>query len=346
MAARPAYVVLEYDGPAFRRWLEAAEAQPGSTDDPPGSARVSASRLVPVDVGRDAGELRRLYPDRSRDLIVPAIVRPRWTCPDECEGDRAGKAVLSVRIQSLLVREIHVPKDLAAPPRGAPGGGASAAPAPPRPAALRGPAPVRRAPRAVGGRGPPHGAVSFAVWPLRPVVSKAATRTGARRPGSGRGPRGSSCSARCRPWCSAGRSPGSRGWQRTWPSTTARPGRGDPVAQARDLPVQPGQLALPEDVHELATRRRGRGPRPSPRRAPGPRPGPRPRPARPARGASARACSPGARRRSGSRTTGCPGCPGCSSDRTRSGGPSRRRRPGRGGCPAGRGARCGSSRRG
>jgi len=115
MAARPAYVVLEHDGAAFRRWLEAAEAQPGVTDAPPGSARASASRLVPIDVGRDAGELRRLYPDRSRDLIVPAIVRPRWTCPDECEGDGAGKAVLSVLIQSLLVREIHVPKGLGAP---------------------------------------------------------------------------------------------------------------------------------------------------------------------------------------------------------------------------------------
>jgi hypothetical protein len=115
MAARPAYIVLEHDGEAFRRWLEAAEAQPGVTDDPPGSARVSASRLVPIDVGRDARELRRLYPDRSRDLIVPAIVRPRWTCPDACEGDGAGKATLSVRIQSLLVREVHVPRSLAAP---------------------------------------------------------------------------------------------------------------------------------------------------------------------------------------------------------------------------------------
>lgn len=115
MAARSAYVVLEYDGQAFRRWLDAAEAQPGVTDAPPGSARVSASRLVPIDAGRNAGELRRLYPDRSLDLIVPAIVRPRWTCPDECEGDGAGNAALSVRIQSLLVREIHVPRDLAAP---------------------------------------------------------------------------------------------------------------------------------------------------------------------------------------------------------------------------------------
>ena len=115
MAARPAYVVLEYDGEAFRRWLEAAEAQPGSPDDLPGSARVSASRLVPVDAGRDAGALRRLHPDRSHSLIVPAIVRPRWTCPDECEGDRAGKAVLSVAIQALLGRAVHVPKNLAAP---------------------------------------------------------------------------------------------------------------------------------------------------------------------------------------------------------------------------------------
>lgn len=99
MAARPAYVVLEYDGEASRSWLEDA----------------GASRLVPIDVGRDAGELRRLHPDRARCLIVPAIVAPRWTCPGECEGDRAEKAVLSVGIQSLLVRDVHVPRDLAAP---------------------------------------------------------------------------------------------------------------------------------------------------------------------------------------------------------------------------------------
>ncbi len=110
-----AYVVLEYDGPAWHRWLEAAEAAPEGKDAPRENARVSASRLVPIDVGRDPDELRRLYPDRSRCLIVPAIVAPRWTLLEEGEGDSAGKAVLSGRIQYILVSEVHVPKHLGAP---------------------------------------------------------------------------------------------------------------------------------------------------------------------------------------------------------------------------------------
>jgi hypothetical protein len=112
MVPRSAYVVLEYDGPAWRRWLEAREAEPEKKDALPENARVSASRLVPIDVGRDPDDLRRLYPDRTRSLIVPAIVAPRWTLLEEHEGARDGKAVLSGRIQSILVSEVHVPKDL------------------------------------------------------------------------------------------------------------------------------------------------------------------------------------------------------------------------------------------
>jgi hypothetical protein len=115
MVPRRAYVLLEYDGPAWHRWLEASEAEPDRKDAPSENARVSASRLVSIDVGRDPDELRRLYPDRSRCLIVPAIVAPRWTLLEEGEGEGAGKAVFSGRIQSILVSEVHVPKDLGAP---------------------------------------------------------------------------------------------------------------------------------------------------------------------------------------------------------------------------------------
>ena len=114
MVPRRAYVVLEYDGPAWRRWLEAREAEPEKKDAPPENARVSASRLVPIDVGRDPAGLRRLYPDRTRCLIVPAIVAPRWTLLEEGEGARDGKSVLCGRIQSILVSEVHVPRDLGA----------------------------------------------------------------------------------------------------------------------------------------------------------------------------------------------------------------------------------------
>lgn len=107
MVPRRAYVVLEYDGPAWARWLEAREADPKET--PPGSSRISASRLVPIDVGLDPGELRRLHPEPSRHLIVPAIVGP-----GPAEDASGGKVVLGGHIQFVLVSEIHVPRHLAA----------------------------------------------------------------------------------------------------------------------------------------------------------------------------------------------------------------------------------------
>lgn len=114
MVPRRAYVVLEYDGVAWLRWLEAREAEPEKTDAPTENARVSASRLLPIDVGRDPDELRRLYPDRTRCLIVPAIVAPRWMLLEESQERPLWKPVLSGRIQSILGGEVHVPKDLGA----------------------------------------------------------------------------------------------------------------------------------------------------------------------------------------------------------------------------------------
>ncbi|HYN04263.1 MAG TPA: DUF4824 family protein [Vicinamibacteria bacterium] len=61
-------------------------------------ARVRRPRLAPLARG-PRGELRRLYPDRTRCLIVPAIVPPRWTLVEEHEGARDGRAVLSGRIR-------------------------------------------------------------------------------------------------------------------------------------------------------------------------------------------------------------------------------------------------------
>jgi hypothetical protein len=122
MAARPAYVVLEYDGEAWRRWLQADEAEPRkprSESKPPQTpieeARVSGSRLVPIDVGNDASALRGLYPDRAHCLIVAGIVAPRWAVLKEDAEGHAIQAVVAGRIRSLLVSEVHVPRDLATP---------------------------------------------------------------------------------------------------------------------------------------------------------------------------------------------------------------------------------------
>jgi hypothetical protein len=136
MVPRRAYVVLEYDGPAWALWLEAREAEPEET--PPGSSRISASRLVPIDVGLDPGELRRLHAERSRYVIVPAIVGAGRT------GDGpGGKVVLGGHILYVLVSEIHVPKGLGAllaELRAAD----AAVPAPPREEARSGPPVLQR----------------------------------------------------------------------------------------------------------------------------------------------------------------------------------------------------------
>lgn len=81
---RNAYVVLDLDGPP--------EAPPET-----------ASRLVPIDAGTDPAALRRLHPDRARQVIVPAVVSAAW---------RDG--LVFGRIRQLRVSQVHVPKDVAA----------------------------------------------------------------------------------------------------------------------------------------------------------------------------------------------------------------------------------------
>jgi hypothetical protein len=96
---RRAFVVLEYDGPAWQNYLsdlrrrravmerEADEVRRGvraqsavtepyvpSVDD----EERSASRLMPVDAGIDARALRQAYPNRRRHIIVPATVRAQF----------------------------------------------------------------------------------------------------------------------------------------------------------------------------------------------------------------------------------------------------------------------------
>ncbi len=89
---RRAYVVLEYQGVAWKQWDErmqrAVEKAAQKQKEPQGREnkvpkqqvnnlewrRTHASRLFPVDVGPDPDALRIRYPDRRRYAITPAIV--------------------------------------------------------------------------------------------------------------------------------------------------------------------------------------------------------------------------------------------------------------------------------
>jgi len=80
-----AFAVFEFDGDAWQKGLDerrtaAADSQvrdpnlARATAHQIESERISGSRLVPIDAGLDPDALRRAYPDRSRFIIVPAVV--------------------------------------------------------------------------------------------------------------------------------------------------------------------------------------------------------------------------------------------------------------------------------
>lgn len=75
---RRAFVALEYDGAAWRNWLDSYEQslaeQRAKTRVDVLSAASYQSHLVAVDADVSAGRLRARYPDRGRVLIVPAVI--------------------------------------------------------------------------------------------------------------------------------------------------------------------------------------------------------------------------------------------------------------------------------
>jgi hypothetical protein len=67
-------------------------------------AEESKSRLIAMDAGIDAEELRRRYGDRSRYIIAPGIVRLFL------DRDEEDEEKLNANVQHLLTSLIHVPK--------------------------------------------------------------------------------------------------------------------------------------------------------------------------------------------------------------------------------------------
>lgn len=106
-----AFIVLEYEGDAWRTRLEAMERAVEKQDvsdrfllQQVELARQRKSRLVPIDVGMDPGALRAKYPDRSRNLIVRAVVGLRYRPASETLP-----AAISGEILEVLNDEIYVP---------------------------------------------------------------------------------------------------------------------------------------------------------------------------------------------------------------------------------------------
>lgn len=110
--SREIFIVLEYDGLAWRKALARAEqaalrAPAGKTAEEARTRlareRQAASRLFAVDAGLDAAALRVQYPDRRRFIVTPGIVEPR----------AYGRARRTMgHIDRLAVARINVPLTL------------------------------------------------------------------------------------------------------------------------------------------------------------------------------------------------------------------------------------------
>jgi len=127
---RQVYIVLEYDGPAWEQWgkrvrkeIQSLKQKVDTESDPDKiktykntmqrlkNGLIARSRLIAVDAGLDAKQLRKKYPETSKYLISPGIVRITVhfiTLNDEIPKTQS-RRILKGHIQEILIDEIHVP---------------------------------------------------------------------------------------------------------------------------------------------------------------------------------------------------------------------------------------------
>jgi Domain of unknown function (DUF4824) len=125
---RRAFAVLEAGGAHWAAWMARIEGRLASLDAEVASGKQtveeanrlrqsaavelrSGSRLFFVDVGLDADALRRQYPDRRAQLILPALVRPHLVRTDWRRPCRPPECRLGGTIE-LLTSGVNVPKPL------------------------------------------------------------------------------------------------------------------------------------------------------------------------------------------------------------------------------------------
>jgi len=109
-APRKVFAVLEYEGDMWQRYL--ADSPPPSGQEwvdrrravAEPAARVHGSHLVVIDVGNVAAALRERYPDRKRQVIVPATASLVYR-----EG--SGSPYLEGRVTTVLPPQINVTRE-------------------------------------------------------------------------------------------------------------------------------------------------------------------------------------------------------------------------------------------
>jgi hypothetical protein len=114
---REAFVALEYQGSAWKQWLQGVEEerrQSQSSAQPPIGANIPVepllqSRLFVVDAAKSPAELRARYPDPGKHLIVRAVIMARL---EDVKEPGTGKVISHNcigNVSEILPAMIHVP---------------------------------------------------------------------------------------------------------------------------------------------------------------------------------------------------------------------------------------------
>jgi len=106
---RPAFLALEYSGPAWEKWLKAIEKEPNALRP---DASTMNSRLFVIDASRRPEQLLEKYKDKQRYIIMRGIVQVSVVNWDPTTRKR-GSDRLQAAVSRLLPVSIHVPMSLA-----------------------------------------------------------------------------------------------------------------------------------------------------------------------------------------------------------------------------------------
>lgn len=126
---RRAYLVLEFEGAAWRSWKDQQEARyrklentTGGTDSEQKNRAwelkqirqrlTDESRLFVVEVGKEPQQLRQRYPDTGHYLILPALVRLHLGLVKDDKQQAKLQPKLTGSVERVLVSRIHLPRDL------------------------------------------------------------------------------------------------------------------------------------------------------------------------------------------------------------------------------------------
>jgi hypothetical protein len=129
---RQGYVVLEFDGDAYQKWLKktekrikesieklAEEKKPNELEVLKANIRqmeqsmITQSHLFAVDAGADPQMLRTQHPDKSKYIITPAVfdISLQYTYRKKDQPKSPTKRYLRGRVRKILIPEIHVTSD-------------------------------------------------------------------------------------------------------------------------------------------------------------------------------------------------------------------------------------------